>query len=192
MTTVISIVSRIILGAAGLGGSGLGISPIIWVIRRRRARRMALWAHTASLPPPPVTAQPRHPMEPTWMREQATMSTEAQAARLIAPLGYASPLASGWQLPTALIGRPPRLYLPGHGAYYLAWETRPQYRLAGYIEKNRLIFLMDNEFVEMTFASKVLVAAEGGPVWVYHDPSFVSKDGAELAAADPEALHAKK
>jgi hypothetical protein len=118
MTTVISIVSRIILGAAGLGGSGLGISPIIWVIRRRRARRMALWAHTASLPPPPVTAQPRHPMEPTWMREQATMSTEAQAARLIAPLGYASPLASGWQLPTALIGRPPRLrWRQRHGHY---------------------------------------------------------------------------
>ena len=89
------------------------------------------------------------------------------------------------------IGQPPRLYLPGHGAYYLAWETRPQYRLAGYIEKNRLIFLMDNEFVEMTFASKVLAAAEGGPVWVYHDPSFVSRDVAELAAADPEALHAK-
>lgn len=109
MTTLISVVSRIILGAAGLGGSGLGISPIIWVIRRRRARRMALWAQTASPSPLPVTAQPSHPMEPAWMREQAAMSTQAQPARLTAPLGYPIPLASGWQLPAALIGRPPRL-----------------------------------------------------------------------------------
>jgi hypothetical protein len=66
----------------------------------------------------------------------------------------------------------PRLYVPGRGAYYLSWASRPKYRLAGYIEKNRLIFLMDNMYVEMTFAGNVLIAAEGGPVWVYHDPGF--------------------
>lgn len=109
MTTLISIVSRIILGAAGLGGSGLGISPILWVIRRRRARRMALWAQIASQPAPPVTAEAPHLMEQTWTREQATTSREGQPTRPIAPRGSPILVASGWQLPGALIGRPLRL-----------------------------------------------------------------------------------
>jgi hypothetical protein len=118
MSTLISIFSRIILGAAGLGGSGLGISPILWVIRRRRARRMALWIQTASQSPPPVTAQTPHRMEHAWMREQATTWTEAPPARLIAPLGYPIPVASGWHLPGAVIGRPLRLrWRQRHGHY---------------------------------------------------------------------------
>lgn len=74
------------------------------------------------------------------------------------------------------IGQPARLYVPGHGAYYLSWESRPNFRLSGYIEKSRLIFLMDRQYVEMTFKSNVLTGAEGGPVWVYHDPGFVPGD----------------
>lgn len=109
MSTLISIVGRIILAAAGLGGTGLGISPILWIIRRRRARRMALWAATASQSPPPLTAQPQHPMEQTWMREQATTSAEVQPAWPIAPFGYPFPVASGGPLLGALIGRPLRL-----------------------------------------------------------------------------------
>ena len=65
----------------------------------------------------------------------------------------------------------PRLYIPGHGAYYLSWESRPKFRLAGYIEKSRLIFLMDSQYVDMTFPGNVLTA-EGGPGWIYHDPNF--------------------
>jgi hypothetical protein len=78
----------------------------------------------------------------------------------------------------------PRLYVPAHGAYFLSWESRPKYRLAGYIEKNRLIFLMDSEYVEMTFASNVLIATEGGPVWVYHDPGFVPDHGGATCLLD--------
>ena len=73
-------------------------------------------------------------------------------------------------------GQSPRLYVPGQGAYYLSWESRPKYRLAGYIEKNRLIFLMERQYVEMTFPGNVLTKAEGGPVWIYHDPAFVTAD----------------
>lgn len=69
-------------------------------------------------------------------------------------------------------GKPARLYMPGQGAYYLSWESRPKYRLAGYIEKNRLIFLMESQYVELTFPGNVLTTAEGGPVWIYHDPNF--------------------
>jgi len=70
-------------------------------------------------------------------------------------------------------GKPARLHMPGQGAYYLSWESRRKFRLAGYVEKNRLIFLIDGQYVEMTFPDNVLTTAEGGPVWVYHDPNYV-------------------
>ena len=89
-------------------------------------------------------------------------------------------------------GKPARLYLPGQGAFYLSWENRPKFRLAGYVEKNRLIFLMDSDYVEMTLGGNVLTTAERGPVWVYHDPgSDRQSPGAELTTANLEALHAK-
>jgi hypothetical protein len=86
-------------------------------------------------------------------------------------------------------GKPARLYLPGHGAYYLSWENRPKFRLAGYMQGNRMVFLIDTEYVQMTFDSSVPTPAEGGPIWIYHDPGYVSRDIAELDVADLEALH---
>jgi len=83
--------------------------------------------------------------------------------------GKAMTVKSSWAL-----GQEARLYVPGKGAYFLAWEARPDYRLAGYFENNRLIFLLDSEYVEMEFpGEKVLPAKAGGPVWVYRDPNFV-------------------
>jgi hypothetical protein len=79
----------------------------------------------------------------------------------------------------------PRLYIPGHGAFYLAWKSKPKYRLAGYLEKNRLVFLMDGEYVEMIFAGNVPAAQESGPVWIYHDPNFKSaKNGGAVCLLD--------
>jgi hypothetical protein len=101
--------------------------------------------------------------------------------------GQALAVKSSW---TA--GKPARLYLPGHGVYYLSWENLPKFRLAGYAEKNRLIFLLDSEYVEITGGSNILTTAERGPVWVYHDPDVpAGLQGAELSVANPEALHAK-
>jgi hypothetical protein len=95
--------------------------------------------------------------------------------------GTAVAVKSNWAT-----GQPARLYIPGHGAYYLSWESRPNARLAGYIEKNRLIFLMDSEYVEMTFSRAVLAAAQGGPVWVYHDRGFVPENhGGAVCLLDP-------
>ena len=85
--------------------------------------------------------------------------------------GQTMAVKGGWQRDGL-----PRLYVAGRGAYYLSWESRPKYRMAGYIEKGRLIFLMDNMYVEMTFAGNVLGEKEGGPVWVYLDPAFVPAD----------------
>jgi hypothetical protein len=82
--------------------------------------------------------------------------------------GKVAPVKSSWAAAESA-----RLYVPGHGAYFLSWENQPNYRLAGYVEKDRLIFLMDGDYVEMTFKGNVLPAADGGPVWVYHDPGFV-------------------
>jgi hypothetical protein len=89
-------------------------------------------------------------------------------------------------------GKPARLYVPGQGAFYLSWEYLPKFRMAGYIEKNRLIFLMDSAYVEMTFGGNVLTTGERGPVWVYHEPGLArGPQSAELTTADLEAAHAK-
>ena len=79
----------------------------------------------------------------------------------------------------------PRLSIPGRGAFYLAWKSKPKYKLAGYLEKNRLVFLMDGAYVEMIFAGNVPGAQEAGPVWIYHDPNFKStKDGGAVCLLD--------
>lgn len=91
-------------------------------------------------------------------------------------------------------GQPARLYLPGFGRYYLSWTALPKFRLAGYVERNRLIFLLDTVYVEITCGTNILGTAERGPVWVYHDPDPVpGLPGAELTVAgNVEALHANK
>jgi len=96
-------------------------------------------------------------------------------------------------------GKPARLYLPGHGAYYLSWESLPNFRMAGYIEKNRLIFLWESEYVEITGSGNILTAAERGPVFIYHDPDYVPEPrdgtvhGAEFTTAGKlEALYEKR
>jgi hypothetical protein len=93
--------------------------------------------------------------------------------------GRAAALKGSWRLDQS-----PRLYIPGHGAFYLAWKSQPKYKLAGAIEKNRLVFLMDGKYVEMTFAGNVPAAPEGGPVWVLHDPNFKPNDGGTVCLLD--------
>ena len=85
--------------------------------------------------------------------------------------GHAAAVRSSWSGTGS-----PRLYVPGHGAYYLAWQSKPNYKLAGYLEKNRLVFMMDGEYVEMTFVDNSLLAREMGPVWIYHDPNFAPQN----------------
>jgi hypothetical protein len=98
-------------------------------------------------------------------------AVEAVSVPRLTVNGNAIAVKSSWAT-----GQPARLSVPGHGAFYLSWESRPKSRLAGYIEKNRLIFLVDSEYVEMTFPGNVLGMADGGPVWVYHDPGFVPEN----------------
>jgi hypothetical protein len=120
-------------------------------------------------------------------------TTAPQEVRVVVN-GQALAVRSSW---TA--GKPARFYLPGHGAYYLSWGSLPNFRLAGYIEKNRLIFLLDSKYVEITCLSNILTTAERGPVWVYHDPDYTPEPrdgtvhGAELTSAgNLEAVHEKR
>jgi len=109
MSTLISIVSRIALGAVGLGGSGLGLSPILWVIRRRRARRMALWAQVASQPAPLVPAQAPNATEQMSMPfpEQPAPPAAQRPAPLSAAISYPMPVAPmSWLLSDALMAQP--------------------------------------------------------------------------------------
>ncbi len=79
----------------------------------------------------------------------------------------------------------PRLYIPGHGTFYLSWQSKAKYKLAGHFEKSRLVFTMDGENVEMLFPGSVPGTQETGPVWVYHDPNFVpAKNGGAVCLID--------
>ena len=88
-------------------------------------------------------------------------------------------------------GKPARLLLPGHGTYYLSWLERPKFRLAGYMQGDRLIFLMDTEYVQITFDKSVLTSPQNGPIWIYHDTDSTWREPARLEPADLEVLHAK-
>lgn len=86
--------------------------------------------------------------------------------------GQALPLKSTWKA-----GKPAMLHVPGHGAFYLYWQDTPRCKLAGYAEKNRLIFLLDGQYAEITSTSNILTTGDHGPVWVYHDPNYRPESG---------------
>jgi hypothetical protein len=106
-------------------------------------------------------------------------STQAVSIPKLVVNGQPVTVKSSW-----LDGQQARLYIPGHGAYFLVWQSKPNYRMAGYVDKNRLIFLMENVYVEMTFPGNVLGSAPGGPVWVYHDAGYLPEHGGATCLLD--------
>ncbi|HYA00521.1 MAG TPA: hypothetical protein VEK76_09245 [Candidatus Binatia bacterium] len=108
MNAVISILSRVLFGAVGLGGTGLGISPAIWVIRRRRIRRAARRAQIASQPAPLVPEQAGNAPEQLTMPFPGQAVPSAPRPDLLDPvMAYPMPVAPLRRLiSTALMGQP--------------------------------------------------------------------------------------
>lgn len=94
------------------------------------------------------------------------------------------------------VGQPALLYIPGQGGFYLSWNNLDKYRVAGYVEKNRMIVFIDSQYIEVTSAANILAASEHGPVWVYHDPNYRPETGADRAQltvfVGTETPHARK
>lgn len=76
--------------------------------------------------------------------------------------------------PSAVSGRYVMFYLPGKGGYFLASEPVPgrPFVNAGTIDRNHLRFTVDNIDYECTTGASVLIHADSGELWVYHDPAY--------------------
>jgi hypothetical protein len=77
---------------------------------------------------------------------------------------------SGW-----LTGAAARLYLPGHGAYFLSSyqpKTAQVFRHLVYADRHNLEFAIDGDFIRITSSGNVLTRSESAVVWVYHDPKY--------------------
>jgi hypothetical protein len=86
----------------------------------------------------------------------------------------------GW-----LSGRAARLYIPGHGAYYLAaYEPKilPSFWHSAYINQKKLDFSVDGDTVEIQSKDNMLTRSDHAVVWVFHDPNF--KSSINPAASD--------
>jgi len=71
-------------------------------------------------------------------------------------------------------GRYAMFYLPGHGGYFFTAEPTepPPFVEAGVVEGKHLTFTLDNEMYDCTADAPVLLHAETGQLWVYHDPNY--------------------
>lgn len=82
----------------------------------------------------------------------------------------ASPVESG----ASVEGRYVMFYIPGRGGYFFsanASEPAPFVNI-GLVRGEQLTFNVDNEMYDCSAAAPILVDAEHGQLWVYHDPNY--------------------
>jgi hypothetical protein len=121
------------------------------------------------------------------MGAEAALAGEEFSFREIALAvnGQKTAAPAGW-----LTGAAARLYLPGHGAYFLSTyqpKTAHVFRRIVYADRHNLEFAIDGDFIRVTSNGNVLTRSESGIVWVYHDPQYQpeSQSGAaDLVFAD--------
>jgi hypothetical protein len=118
---------------------------------------------------------------------EAILAGEELSFREIALVvnGQKTAAPAGW-----LAGAAARLYVPGHGAYFLSAyqpKTAHVFSHTVYADRHSLEFAIDGDFIRVTSTGNVLTQSESGIVWVYHDPKYQpeSQSGAaDLVFAD--------
>jgi hypothetical protein len=91
-----------------------------------------------------------------------------------------------WPTGATMTAAAARIYVPGHGAYFLSIAEAPGFREAAHANQEKLTFQLDNERVEITLQKNVLRKSANRMVWVKHDPGFVPSDAksVEVMTAD--------
>jgi hypothetical protein len=76
--------------------------------------------------------------------------------------------------PSAVAGKFTMLYIPGRGGYFFSAESVPDrpFSKAGTIDRNRMLFDIDNESYEAVATAPILANPDSGELWVYHDPAY--------------------
>ncbi|MGA2881811.1 MAG: hypothetical protein ABSG13_22900 [Bryobacteraceae bacterium] len=71
-------------------------------------------------------------------------------------------------------GRYAMFYIPGRGGYFFSTDPvneRPFVQV-GVVDGKHLTFTVDNEMYDCTTSAPILVHADRGQLWVYHDPNY--------------------
>jgi hypothetical protein len=71
-------------------------------------------------------------------------------------------------------GRYAMFYIPGHGGYFFSNEPVDQrpFVQGAVVDGKHLTFTIDNETYDCTATAPILVHAERGQLWVYHDANY--------------------
>ena len=82
-------------------------------------------------------------------------------------------------------GRYAMFYIPGHGGYFFSASATepPPFVEAGVVDRKHLTFTIDNETYDCTSNAPILVKADSGELWVYHDPNY--KPAGNWTKSDP-------
>jgi hypothetical protein len=82
----------------------------------------------------------------------------------------ASPTGAG----ADVAGRYAMFYIPGHGGYFFSNEPVDQkpFVQGAVVDGRHLTFTLDNETYDCTATAPILVHADRGQLWVYHDPDY--------------------
>jgi hypothetical protein len=93
----------------------------------------------------------------------------------------ASPSGAG----ADVAGRFAMFYLPGHGGYFFSLDAVDQrpFEQVGVVDGKHLTFTIDNENYDCTAGAPILVHADRGQLWVYHDPNY--KPAGNWTQTDP-------
>jgi hypothetical protein len=93
----------------------------------------------------------------------------------------ASPSGAG----ADVAGRYAMFYIPGRGGYFFSNEPVDQrpFVQVGVVDNKHLQFTIDNENYDCTANAPILVHADRGQVWAYHDPNY--KPAGNWTKTDP-------
>jgi hypothetical protein len=71
-------------------------------------------------------------------------------------------------------GRYAMFYIPGHGGYFFSNEPvdQMQFIQGAVVDGKHLTLTIDNETYDCTATAPILVHADRGQLWVYHDPNY--------------------
>ncbi len=93
----------------------------------------------------------------------------------------ASPSGAG----ADVAGRYAMFYIPGRGGYFFSTEPvdQPQFSDVGIVDGKHLTFTIDNENYDCTANAPILVQADRGQLWAYHDANY--KPAGNWTKTDP-------
>jgi hypothetical protein len=95
----------------------------------------------------------------------------------------ASPSGAG----ADVAGQYAMFYIPGRGGYFFSTEPvdQPSFSDVGVVDGKHLTFTIDNENYDCTANAPILVHAERGQLWAFHDPNY--KPAGNWTKTDPSS-----